>query len=717
MTIDKPNLPPELENSKGKVVSQENIVSGSQVFNELIFQCYTCHEDPDGDIRRSPVCMDHCFQKLNKFSAKQQKLKVIFNTKQSQITYSLQESKKLVYLAQVLNRVLQKLKKILNDYEITNGFSEQIHQWCEILYTDPCGVLFQLQLFLQDSSTRGSRKRTRKSARIIKNLKAVEKTLRSSEILNQTQLMDIRVKRDQTRTIYRLLLQPLILDTPPKLKIDTSSLQKIDSYENPPYVIDIYKDTKEGFRWYIPSALTNKPPYDVIFRTIIDQVNSYLFDALPSAVLKLDHVLNIIQERAKFLLTIQFPNISSAFRNSLALIIAAELTGLSPIFPYLIDDQVHEFYLDGPGTNLYLDHEKFGRCLTPTAPSLTSLNRIRTRLRIESGQRLDTGSPSLKTEIITRLFHVRASIDIPPLAYSGPYLDFRRLKLHQFNLVDLVQRGTISSKAAAFLYYALQRRCNIIIVGAPGSGKTTLANALNSLAPKHWRKIFLEDSIESLPEVPEGYHQLRLQVPPFGGGNSNLTKSQEIIKLLHRSPDYLFLGEIQTAEHSRSMFHALSSGLTGIQTCHANSPSDLLLRWIYHHDVPSSCLGATGVIVFLLREPSLTNSKRMVLQISEINPTKLDLFLNMKEASVTTLLDDIFSWDSQKQAMTQTCDFNNLSTLSLSKSTQVFGQSDHNEAIDSIETQFKQLTTKSKPSLKTIRRTLNKIPPSVFQTG
>ena len=85
------------------------------------------------------------------------------------------------------------------------------------------------------------------------------------------------------------------------------------------------------------------------------------------------------------------------------------------------------------------------------------------------------------------------------------------------------------------------------LLGPNGSGKTTLANALNSLAPKHWRKIFLEDSIESLPDVPEGYHQVRLQVPPFGGGNSTLSKSQEIIKLLHRSPDYLFLGEIQHA--------------------------------------------------------------------------------------------------------------------------------------------------------------------------
>ncbi|MHA2408061.1 MAG: ATPase, T2SS/T4P/T4SS family [Candidatus Ranarchaeia archaeon] len=521
------------------------------------------------------------------------------------------------------------------------------------------------------------------------------------------------MKRDQTRAIYQLLLHPLILDTPPKLKIDTSSLKKVSSYENSPFTIDIYKDTKEEFRWYVPSAITNKEPYDVIFRTIIDQVDSYLFETLPSAVLKLDQVLGIIQERSKFLLSTQYPNISSSVRNSLALLTSAELSGLSPIFPYLIDDQIHEFYLDGPGTNLYLDHEKFGRCLTPTTLSQVSLNRIRTRLRIESGQRLDAGMPSLKTEIITKLFHVRASIDIPPLAYSGPYLDVRRLKLNKFNLIELVRRGTISSRAAAFLFYTLQRRCNVIIIGAPGSGKTTLANALNALAPKHWRKIFLEDSIESIPEVPEGYHQLRLQVPPFGGENSTLSKSKEIIKLLHRSPDYLFLGEIQTAEHSQSMFHALSSGLAGIQTCHANSPTDLLLRWIYHHEVPPSCLGATGVIVFLVRDPSLANSKRLVLQISEINPSKLDLFLNMKEASVTTLLDNIFSWDAQKQALIQTCDFNDVSTLSTSKSTQVSGTYDHNAAIDFLEAQFKKLASKGSISLSKIQKALKKIPQSI----
>ena len=77
---------------KGKVISQENIVSGSKVFNELVFQCYTCYEDPDGDMRKSPVCMEHCFSTLIERRFNNQNMIIIFNTKQSQITYSLKES-------------------------------------------------------------------------------------------------------------------------------------------------------------------------------------------------------------------------------------------------------------------------------------------------------------------------------------------------------------------------------------------------------------------------------------------------------------------------------------------------------------------------------------------------------------------------------------------------------------------------------------------------
>ena len=115
-------IPKELKNLRSDVISQENIVSGSKVFSELVFQCFTCYEDPDGDIRNSPVCMSHCLKELIESQHKHQKLKVIFNTKHSQITYSLQESKKLGHLAHILKRIHQKFDKIVDDYVIEAVF-------------------------------------------------------------------------------------------------------------------------------------------------------------------------------------------------------------------------------------------------------------------------------------------------------------------------------------------------------------------------------------------------------------------------------------------------------------------------------------------------------------------------------------------------------------------------------------------------------------------
>jgi hypothetical protein len=96
-----------------------------------------------------------------------------------------------------------------------------------------------------------------------------------------------------------------------------------------------------------------------------------------------------------------------------------------------------------------------------------------------------------------------------------------------------------------------------------------------------------------------------------------LNKSNEIIKCLHRSPDYLILGEIQTAEHSKALFQAITAGLRTIQTCHSESASSLISRWNRGHDIKGDNLALMDVIV-TLEKPKPGESKRRVCEIVEI---------------------------------------------------------------------------------------------------
>ena len=140
------------------------------------------------------------------------------------------------------------------------------------------------------------------------------------------------------------------------------------------------------------------------------------------------------------------------------------------------------------------------------------------------------------------------------------------------------------------------------------------------LTPPNWRQIAIEDALEGIPSRKLGKHNVTFKVDPFDSlENGSHTKSNEMIRLLHRSPDWVFLGELQTAEHSAAMFHAVSAGIKGIQTCHSASNDELLLRWLIHHKIPEVCFQSLGLLIHMVREISCGQIIRRVAQISEIN--------------------------------------------------------------------------------------------------
>ncbi|MHA2405619.1 MAG: ATPase, T2SS/T4P/T4SS family [Candidatus Hermodarchaeia archaeon] len=338
-----------------------------------------------------------------------------------------------------------------------------------------------------------------------------------------------------------------------------------------------------------------------------------------------------------------FKELTSVEQKNLAIYATTQILNLSKTMPLLLDDEVQEIFLDKPGAAYYLDHAEWGRCNTNLVPMESELSHIITRLRLESRRPLDERNPSLKTELKTKLFHVRAAIDIPPLAYEGPHLNIRKIRLRTLTMPELVTNGTLSLSASAFLILCMTLRINITICGEPSTGKTTLANAINLLAPPNWRKIAIEDALESITVDEGDRHKVTFRVDPFDSfGKTQSTKSNEIIRLLHRSPDWVFLGEIQTAEHSAAMFHAISAGIRGIQTCHANSNQELLLRWQVHHDIPEISFQSLGLLVHMIREVVRGQIIRRVAQISEV-----------RFEAEKAVLHPIFEWNKSSGELVQ----------------------------------------------------------------
>jgi len=308
--------------------------------------------------------------------------------------------------------------------------------------------------------------------------------------------------------------------------------------------------------------------------------------------------------------------------------------GLSRLMPFLLDSKVQEFFCDSPGSLVYLDHEEYGRCISNIRLSGSSFDALLNHLQADTGVPADEEHLSIKTDYVTPYFSVRVAIDRYPLAVDGMVLDVRKHHKKFFSLNELIRRRFLPPEVAAYLVAAVLSRANVVIAGEPGSGKTTLLNALDVVLPRFIRRIYIEDAVESIKQLDEGVHQVRLKVDPLEVsevlGLARSSKSVEIIKALHRKPDYIILGELQTREHFMAAFHAMSSGLSCMATCHSRGVNELRLRLTRVYDIPAELLNLLDVLVFTSRN-IYANDYKYISSIVEVHKDVFREVYNYKE--------------------------------------------------------------------------------------
>ena len=120
------------------------------------------------------------------------------------------------------------------------------------------------------------------------------------------------------------------------------------------------------------------------------------------------------------------------------------------------------------------------------------------------------------------------------------------------------------------------RRCNVIVTGSAGVGKTTFANAFCSLVEENERIITIEDTAELSLTHP---HVVSLESqPPNLEGHGAISVASLLRTALRMRPDRLVVGEVRGAE-VLDMLAAMNTGHSGsLSTCHANSPLDAIRR-------------------------------------------------------------------------------------------------------------------------------------------
>ena len=306
-------------------------------------------------------------------------------------------------------------------------------------------------------------------------------------------------------------------------------------------------------------------------------------------------------------------------RDDLCERIARQSFGLGPLDPLLADPAVDEVMVSGTAPVWV---ERAGR-LEPTTVRFSSEGDLRhaiERVLAPLGRRVDEAVPFVDARMPDGS---RVNVVIPPLALDGPALTIRRFRRRGLGPDDLVAAGTLTPPLLDFLAAAVRSRCNVLICGGTGSGKTTTLNALSSFIGASERVITIEDAAELRLRQP---HVVRLEArPPTVEGRGEVTMRQLVRNALRMRPDRIVVGEVRGAE-ALDMLTALTTGHDGsLTTVHAGSAPEALRRLetlalmadvgLPHAAVREQLADALHLVVCQSRTP---DGSRVVTGVSEV---------------------------------------------------------------------------------------------------
>lgn len=168
----------------------------------------------------------------------------------------------------------------------------------------------------------------------------------------------------------------------------------------------------------------------------------------------------------------------------------------------------------------------------------------------------------------------RVNATIPPATPDGATLTIRKYKKDMMSGRDYIGAGALTKPMLYFLLKCVQGRCNLIVSGGTGTGKTTLLNMLSSAIPASELVVTIEDTFEM---QLNRRNIRRFETREINSDNMmELSARAEMKNALRMRPDRIVVGETRDGT-ILDVFTAMSTGHEGsMTTIHADSPRVLV---------------------------------------------------------------------------------------------------------------------------------------------
>jgi pilus assembly protein CpaF len=256
-----------------------------------------------------------------------------------------------------------------------------------------------------------------------------------------------------------------------------------------------------------------------------------------------------------------------AFRN---------LARYGPLTPLLDDDDVWEIMVNDPATvfvrrhrgssgyhdEVFHDDDHVVRTLTKLLDDASSAHRKLDPADGLQDAQLDDGA--------------RVHIVHGDVARGGHVLvNIRKFTGIPFaSLDELVERGMLTARVAAFLRACVRARLSIVFAGHPGAGKTTLLSCTAAELDPALRVVVAEEVFEADIPLPNVAH---MQTRAARSDREPVDLRRLVAGFLRMAPDVAIVGEVRDRE-ALPLLLTLSSGVTGLTTIHAGSARQALTR-------------------------------------------------------------------------------------------------------------------------------------------
>jgi flagellar protein FlaI len=136
----------------------------------------------------------------------------------------------------------------------------------------------------------------------------------------------------------------------------------------------------------------------------------------------------------------------------------------------------------------------------------------------------------------------------------------------------LLSEHAIDSDMLAYLWQAIESDANMVIAGAPASGKTSLMISLLSLIPRYSRVIIIEEDTNELMLESNFINSVNLN----SSQKRDVQLKDQVINALHIRPDRIIVGELRGSE-AKEVFSAGNLGIPFMTTLHSNIGGEALL--------------------------------------------------------------------------------------------------------------------------------------------